>query len=96
MNKNVREVRQHPKFKKLLLKAPVAVQRAFRNRFVLFVDNQFHPILRNHLLTGNYQGYRSINITGDWRALYKEILPEGNEVRIEFHLFGTHSQLYKK
>ncbi|OGE71342.1 hypothetical protein A2617_00135 [Candidatus Daviesbacteria bacterium RIFOXYD1_FULL_41_10] len=62
----------------------------FRKRFELFLSNPFHPQLNNHLLTGNYKGYRSINITGDWRALYSE-----NENSIIFELLGTHSQLYK-
>ncbi len=95
MSKKVIDVKQNSKFKKQLQKAPTSVKRAFRNRFALFVIDQFHPILRNHMLTGNYQGYRSINITGDWRALYREVLFTDNRVIIEFHLFGTHSQLYK-
>jgi addiction module RelE/StbE family toxin len=44
----------------------------------------------DHLRKGAYQGYRSINITGDWRALYYE---EGNTIII-FAPIGTHSQLY--
>jgi addiction module RelE/StbE family toxin len=44
----------------------------------------------DHALKGAYQGYRSINITGDWRALYYE----SGDTIIIFAFIGTHSQLY--
>lgn len=54
-----------------------------------------HRLLNNHSLTGEYVGYRSINITGNWRAVFSEIQDEeGNEL-IVFKVLGTHSQLYK-
>lgn len=48
------------------------------------------PRLRVHPLKGNYAGYWSMNISGDFRALFLE---QGDEVII-FALIGTHSQLY--
>ena len=51
--------------------------------------NEFHPILNNHALSGEYEGYRSINITGDLRVLYRR---EG-EVVI-FVTIDSHSNLY--
>jgi mRNA-degrading endonuclease YafQ of YafQ-DinJ toxin-antitoxin module len=39
-------------------------------------------------------GYRSINVTGDWRALYSEQQQNGKEI-IVFEMLGTHSQLYQ-
>lgn len=44
------------------------------------------------MLSGNYSGFHSINITGDIRALYEEI--DGSYVIFEF--IGTHSELYGK
>ena len=54
-----------------------------------FNENPLNPRLRNHALKGKYASYRSINITGDYRALY---LQRENEVI--FDMIGTHSQLY--
>lgn len=35
--------------------------------------DQYSPLLNNHSLTGKWRGYRSINITGDWRAIFVEV-----------------------
>lgn len=77
-------------FDKQLRKAPLPIKIAFRQRFELFLINPFHPQLNNHTLTGEYRHFRSINITGDWRAVYSE-----EKDVIIFELLGTHSQLYK-
>lgn len=71
------------------------IQRAFDQRIAVFQREPFHPFLHNHALTGFYKGYRSINVTGDWRALYEENRSVAGEIIIEFKLFGTHSQLYR-
>lgn len=56
---------------------------------IIFRDNPLHSKLRNHALKGKYSAYRSINITGNYRALY---LQEEDEAI--FDKIGTHSQLY--
>jgi len=89
------DIRIKRTFAKQYEKAPKNIRWAFDQRIVIFRQDPFHPFLHNHALTGVYKGYRSINITGDWRALYKEVLLDDNKVIIEFHLLGTHSQLYK-
>jgi mRNA interferase YafQ len=58
-------------------------------RIMLFRENPLNPQLRNHALKGKYSAYRSINITGDLRAIY---LQEDDEAI--FDKVGTHSQLY--
>lgn len=58
-------------------------------RIELFSSNPLHPTLRNHPLKGKYKDYRSIDITGDVRALYIQY-----ENEIIFDVVGTHSQLY--
>ncbi len=78
------------KFKKQLQKAPVEIKRAFSKRLDLFNEDIYDSQLRNHQLSGNYRRYRSINITGDWRAIYSQ-----KGMTILFELLGTHSQLYK-
>ena len=83
-----------PTFDKHLKKAPVKIVKAFRSRYELFTDNPYHPLLNNHALKGRMEGYRSINITGDWRALYTiKGDGKGGEIAV-FQTLGTHSQLY--
>lgn len=85
----------HALFIRQLRKAPKKIQSATEIRIDLFISNPHHPILRNHRLTGSFQGCRSISITGDWRAIYYEsdsILEESSIIFIEL---GTHSQLYQ-
>lgn len=88
-------IKLHRKFLKQLRKAPREIQAAFDARLELFVSNPGHPLLRNHALTGNYLGYRSINITGDWRAIYKEVDSILDDPFVVFVDLGTHSQLYR-
>lgn len=80
------------KFSKQYTKAPSKVKLAFDRRLKLFLDNKFHSLLNNHPLIGKYQNYRSINVTGDWRAIFKEL---NSGKIIYFEAIGTHSQLYK-
>ena len=79
-------------FHKQYQKAPPKIQNAVDKRTALFTKDPFHPLLNNHLLKGQYQGKRSINITGDWRAIFREV---GNYQFVIFEILGTHSQLYK-
>lgn len=84
------EIKYSPKFRKQYAKSNEKIRSAFNSRLKLFIQNSHNPLLRNHALTGGYKGFRSINITGDWRAIYSE----RNSVII-FVALGTHSQLYK-
>lgn len=59
-------------------------------RFEVFEEDPFHPLLRNHPLAGEFSDCRSINITGDLRAIYEEIDFE----TIRFLRIGTHHELY--
>lgn len=70
-------------------KLPAKLQVKLYEHIQLFNDNPLNPSLRNHPLKGKYSAYRSINITGDYRALY---LQKENEAI--FDKLGTHSQLY--
>lgn len=81
-------------FTKQYQKTDSKIRKAVDKRLDLFLENPLNPILNNHLLSGNYKGYRSINITGNWRAIYSEI-EKRNETLIIFKSLGTHSQLYR-
>lgn len=78
-------------FGKQYRKAPHKIQQVFDKKFKVFTKNPFNPILNNHLLKGKLKVYRSINITGDWRAFYSQ----PNKDIVIFEFLGTHSQLYK-
>lgn len=83
------------KFVKQYDKADQKIKNAVKKRVAIFRTNQLFPILKNHQLTGKYSIYRSINITGDWRALYTQYRNEEGETVVLFEILGTHSQLYK-
>ncbi len=56
----------------------------------MFLENPFHPLLKNHALSGEYSNYRSFNVTADIRAIYEPIDSE----TVIFINIGTHSELY--
>ena len=80
----------HKNFLKMLDKTPTEVEEKFYERLKLFEQNPDHPLLKDHSVDKAYPNWRSINITGDWRALYE---PTSKDV-VVFIKIGTHSQLY--
>ena len=89
----IKRVEFSKKFEKDLKKASRKVQLATKTRLEIFLLDKFNPVLNNHSLTGKYEGYRSINITGDWRAVFREF--DGGQT-VYFNTLGTHSKLYGK
>ncbi len=84
-------IRFHKNFEKRYKRLRKNEQKRVRERLVLFLKDEFDPILNNHPLRGKHTGYRSINITGGLRAIYKF---HSREARI-FVTIGTHSSLYE-
>ena len=82
--------RFHKNFEKQYGKLKEAQKKRVQERLTLFLKNPFHPILGNHPLKGRYKGYRSINITGDLRAVYKFV----SEKECIFVVIDSHSNLY--
>jgi addiction module RelE/StbE family toxin len=82
------------RFIKQLTASPDNVKAAFRDTVVLFTTDPHHESLRNHPLKGKLAGYRSIDITEDWRAVYR-VKQIGERTVIRFSQIGTHRQLYK-
>lgn len=78
-------------FKKEYRKLSRKSQNQFCDRVKIFQKNQFDPLLNNHAVHYPYEGCRSINITGDIRALYLEV----SKNNYLFVTIGTHSKLYK-
>jgi addiction module RelE/StbE family toxin len=77
-------------FKRQYKKLPKPIQLQFDVRLALFLDDATDPRLRVHPLKGKFSGYWSMNVNGDFRALYRH---DGDEIVI-FALIGTHSELY--
>jgi addiction module RelE/StbE family toxin len=77
-------------FVKQYKKTPVKIQQKFDIKLDIFIDEEFAPVLNNHQLQGVWSKFRSINISGDWRAIYKY-----DSKDCLFVAIGTHSQLYK-
>lgn len=78
------------KFKKMFRKCPQKIKSNFIERLKTFKKNKYNPILNNHPLTGKLKGLRSINVSGDYRAIFEEKSED-----IIFMAIGNHSQLYK-
>ncbi len=77
-------------FKKQVRRLSPKLKRSLAERLRLFAENPYHSLLENHALRGERLGYRSINITGDWRVIYEPV-SETNARLIEV---GTHHDLY--
>lgn len=77
-------------FDKQYAKLNIKIKTTYKKKLEIFIINPFDSRLRNHTLKGKYLGYRSIDITGDVRALYTV---KDNTVII-FGFIGSHSQLY--
>ncbi|TSC77532.1 MAG: hypothetical protein G01um101433_559 [Parcubacteria group bacterium Gr01-1014_33] len=82
----------HRRFKKQYRKIPEKIKQRFKERLLIFGENPFDPFLHNHALAGEFKDYRSIDVTGDIRALYKAL----NEESVEFVCIGSHHELYGK
>jgi len=87
-------IRYSPAFFKQLKKINIRIKESVKEKVLLFSKNPHNPQLNNHLLKREYEEHRSISITADWRALYKE-KREGKDIVAYFITLGTHRQLYK-
>jgi addiction module RelE/StbE family toxin len=79
-------------FIKAFSKSSESIQESFKERLKIFLENPYHPLINNHSLKGKLKGLRSINVTGDWRAIFEEF---DDSETISFIILGKHSQLYR-
>ena len=77
-------------FKKKLRKASQKLKRRIDERLGVFTLDPQDQLLNNHPLHGEYDGYRSIDISGDIRLVYR-LVDEGVALLVRF---GTHHELY--
>jgi len=85
------KIELHRRFLKAYAKQPKKIQEKFKERRNLFIEDIFYPLLNNHSLSGEYEGCRSINITGNIRAIFYV----KTESDIAFINRGLHPELYE-
>ena len=79
----------HRDFKKSYKKSTPKVKEKLEERLRLFSKDEFNPVLNNHALKGKWLGYRSINVTGNIRAIFKRDVESALFITID-----SHSNLY--
>lgn len=77
-------------FKKAYKKLSKKLQDKVNERLAIFLVDEFNGILDNHKLNGEYENCRSINVTGDYRIIYRK--PDNTTYFLM--RVGTHPQLY--
>jgi addiction module RelE/StbE family toxin len=80
-------------FRKDYRKADKKIRLEFAQTLEIFLDDPDQPTLRKHFLKEKFIGYQSIDITEDWRAIFKENSTKKKTI-ITFHRLGTHKELY--
>ncbi len=80
-------------FDKKLRQLPTEIITSFKETLELLLENPNHERLRRHFLKEKFAGYQSIDVTDDYRAVFREEKTE-NTVIIKFHTIGTHKDLY--
>lgn len=66
------DIQFHKNFKKRFKKIPAKVQAQFYERLDLFLSDKFDKTLNNHAVDKAYPDCRSINVSGDYRAIFKD------------------------
>lgn len=77
-----------------LKKKDVRIRNSFKKALEIFFKDPYDLELDNHELKREWEGFRSIDITADLRALYQEDR-EGDEPIAYFVALDTHTVLYK-
>ena len=77
-------------FERQLKKLSKELREKLKERLNLLIRDALNPLLNNHKLGPPFASFRSINITGDYRLVYKRIEKNTYYLRA----VGTHHQLY--
>ena len=81
----------HRRFDKMASKLSPMIKVKMTERITLFSKDPLAYELRNHALNTPYGGSYSIDITGDYRAVYHLV----DDHTAMFTHIGSHSQLYR-
>lgn len=79
------------RFDKAFANLAVRDQRRVEAALTLFMDQPFHPKLKNHGLTGKLRGLRAISAGYDLRVVYEE---EDGHATVLLLNTGTHDEVY--
>lgn len=66
------------------------LERLFREKMALFLEEPFEPQLRTHKLSGKLKGTWAFSINDDYRVLF-EFIDKHKVLLIDF---GTHDDVY--
>jgi len=81
---------EHRVFERQYKKLSNELQKKVGERLALLIVDERNPLLNDHKLNPPFEGYRSINISGDYRLVYKKLAPDVYFLRA----VGTHHQLF--
>ena len=81
---------RHKRFSKQFIKLSQKEKIKLEERLSMFVKEPYSVELNNHALHGKCEGFRSINIYGNLRALYRVL----NDTDIIFIWIDDHGGLY--
>lgn len=76
-------------YKKRIIPNPNLDSR-YKHRLSLWIENRNNPLLKDHALSGDKEGFRAFWITGDVRVTYYPI----DSDTVLFVDIGSHSQVY--
>jgi addiction module RelE/StbE family toxin len=88
-------IRYTTEFYKLYKKTDVRIRNEVDRKIKIFQKDHMNKALNNHPLRHEYAGFRSIDITNDYRVIYEEV-ESGEESIAYFFMLGTHKELYGK
>ena len=89
------KVRYSPDFYRKYKKVNVRIKNRVDEKIEIFLKDPYDLQLDNHALEKEWRGFRSIDITADYRAIYKET-QIGNDIVAYFVALGTHNNLYRR
>lgn len=89
------KVQLAPKLIAKVKKQDVRIRKSFKTAINLFSKDPDDLGLNDHSLKREWEGFRSIDVTSDLRAVYQEI-SEADETFAYFVGLGTHGELYGK
>lgn len=89
------KVQLAPELINKLKKQDVRIRNSFKKAIELFSEDQNNLELDNHELKREWEGFRSIDVTADLRAIYQEASEEDEPITY-FVALDTHKNLYKK
>ena len=86
------KIQFHRRFEKRFKKLPSHLKEKTGEAIKRFTVNPFHPLLRNHALTGRMNGKRAFYISANIRVIFEEF--DGYVLIILLDI-GSHDEVYK-